>query len=70
MNLQQMMAEMSLEVFGELHNPTYRLAISQFEKAAELLGLDMNLRERFKSPHRALVVSIPIRMDHGRIQVF
>ena len=61
---------MSLEAIGELDNPTYRLAISQFEKAADLLGLDMNLRERFKSPHRALVVSIPIRMDNGRVHVF
>jgi len=61
---------MSFEAIGELDNPTYRLAISQFEKAADLLGLDMNLRERFKSPHRALVVSIPIRMDNGRVHVF
>jgi glutamate dehydrogenase (NAD(P)+) len=61
---------MSLNAFGELDHSTYRLAISQFEKAADLLGLDMNLRERFKTPQRALVVSVPVRMDNGRIQVF
>jgi glutamate dehydrogenase (NAD(P)+) len=54
----------------ELDTPTFRLAVAQFDQAAELMGLDSNLRERLKFPQRSLVVSIPIRMDDGRVEVF
>jgi glutamate dehydrogenase (NAD(P)+) len=49
---------------------TYRMAVAQFEEAAEWMGLDPNLRERLKVPRRALVVSIPVRMDNEQVQVF
>jgi glutamate dehydrogenase (NAD(P)+) len=61
---------MTEDAFGEFDRPTYRLAVAQFERAAQLLGLDSNLRERFKTPQRALIVSIPIRMDNGIVRVF
>ena len=32
--------------------------------------LDPNLLDRLKSPQRALSVSIPVRMDDGRVEVF
>ncbi|SLM47666.1 Glutamate dehydrogenase [Nitrospira japonica] len=54
----------------ELDTPTFRLAVAQFDQAAEAMGLDPNLRERLKYPQRSLVVSIPVRMDDGRVQVF
>jgi len=54
----------------ELDTPTFRLAVAQFDQAAELMGLDSNLRERLKLPQRSLVVSVPIRMDDGRVEVF
>jgi glutamate dehydrogenase (NAD(P)+) len=54
----------------ELNTPTFRLAVSQFDQAAELMGLDSNLRERLKFPQRSLVVSIPIRMDDNRVEVY
>src|SRR5512146_1811767 len=54
----------------ELDTPTFRLAVAQFDQAAELMGLDSNLRERLKLPQRSLVVSIPIRMDDGRVEVY
>lgn len=34
------------------------------------MGLDSNLHERLKFPQRSLVVSIPIRMDDGRVEVY
>ncbi|MFQ5949154.1 MAG: Glu/Leu/Phe/Val dehydrogenase [Nitrospiria bacterium] len=55
---------------GEFDQPAYRLAIAQFERAAERLGLDANLSERFRMPERALVVNVPIRCDDGRVRVF
>ena len=54
----------------EFDNPTFRLAVSQFDQAAETMRLDHNLRERLKQPQRSLVVSIPVRMDDDRVEVF
>ena len=58
------------ELIQEMDNPTFRLAVAQFDEAAELMQLDPNLRERLKLPERSLVVSIPIRMDDGAVKVF
>jgi len=54
----------------ELETPTFRLAVAQFEEAAERLGLDENLRARLKLPQRSLMVSVPVRMDDQRVTVF
>lgn len=58
------------ESLYELDSPTYRMAVAQFEEAADCMNLDPNLRERFKVPRRALVVSVPIRMDDDKVKVF
>lgn len=55
---------------NELDTPTYRLAVAQFDQAAEALNLDPNLRQRLKLPQRSLIVSIPVRMDNGTVEVF
>jgi glutamate dehydrogenase (NAD(P)+) len=54
----------------EMDTQTFRLAVAQFDRAAELMDLDQNLRERLKWPERSLVVSVPVRMDDGRVEVF
>jgi glutamate dehydrogenase (NAD(P)+) len=54
----------------ELDTPTFRLAVAQFDQAAEAMELDHNLRERLKLPERSLIVSVPIRMDDGRVEVY
>ncbi len=54
----------------ELDTPTFRLAVAQFDQAADAMHLDPNLRERLKLPQRSLVVSVPVRMDNGRVEVF
>jgi glutamate dehydrogenase (NAD(P)+) len=48
----------------------YRIALEQFNRAAEKLNLDANLAEILKHPKRQLTVSIPIRMDDGKVRVF
>ena len=53
----------------ELDTPTFRLAVGQFDQAAEALHLDDNLRGRLKTPQRSLAVSVPVRMDDGRVEV-
>ncbi len=55
---------------NELDTPTFRLAVAQFDRAAEAMNLDHNLRERLKLPQRSLVVNLPVRMDDGRVEVF
>jgi len=54
----------------ELDTPTFRLAVAQFDQAAEAMELDHNLRERLKLPQRSLMVSVPVRMDDGRVEVY
>lgn len=46
------------------------LTIAQFEGAAETMNLDRNIRVRLKRPERSIIVSVPIRMDDGHVEVF
>ena len=39
-----------MKSMNELDTPMFRLAVAQFDQAAELMGLDRNLRERLKLP--------------------
>ncbi len=55
---------------NELDTHTFRLAVAQFNEAAEAMRLDPNLRERLKLPQRSLIVSIPVKMDDGHVEVF
>ncbi|HUP58136.1 MAG TPA: Glu/Leu/Phe/Val dehydrogenase [Bdellovibrionota bacterium] len=48
----------------------YRNAVMQLEEAATTMKLDPNIAERLKVPKRALIVSVPIRLDDGSIRVF
>ncbi|MFY9552825.1 MAG: Glu/Leu/Phe/Val dehydrogenase [Thermoanaerobaculia bacterium] len=50
-------------------NP-YEFAQRQFQRAAELLGLDAGMRDILRQPKRQLIVSIPVRMDNKRTKVF
>ena len=45
-------------------------AVEQLDRAAALLGLDPNLADRLRYPKRALVVTVPVRMDDGRVVSF
>ncbi|HUI56279.1 MAG TPA: Glu/Leu/Phe/Val dehydrogenase [Bryobacteraceae bacterium] len=45
----------------------YEVALENFDLAAEALGLDSNVRAMIKFPERILEVSVPVRMDNGRI---
>ncbi|MFW9831090.1 MAG: Glu/Leu/Phe/Val dehydrogenase dimerization domain-containing protein, partial [Candidatus Thorarchaeota archaeon] len=50
-------------------NP-YEVAKRQLEIVAAQMNLDPDILELLKNPKRTLVVSIPVRMDNGRIKVF
>jgi len=59
------MAEMP-EFESEMH----RTAVAQLDQVAERLHLDHDTHVRLRYPRRALVVSIPVRMDSGHTEVF
>lgn len=48
----------------------YRNAVEQLVEASQTMNLDGNVAERLKYPKRALIVSVPIRLDDGTVKVF
>ena len=48
----------------------FEIAMQNFDAAADKLELDDNMRNRIKHPQRALIVTIPVRMDDGNIRRF
>jgi glutamate dehydrogenase (NAD(P)+) len=55
---------------SEFDSELHRTAIAQLDRVAGRLGLDADIHERLRYPRRALVVSIPVRMDSGKTEVF
>src|SRR5215207_985767 len=49
-------------------NP-FLISRQQFDRAADLLGLDESMRQVLKNPKRQLIVSIPVKMDGGDVRV-
>lgn len=45
-------------------------ALSQLDEAGAWMGLDENLHKVFREPKRVLTVSVPVRMDDARVEVF
>ena len=48
----------------------YQNVLKQLSLAANAMRLDPNIHERLKKPKRALIVSVPVRMDDGSVKVF
>jgi len=48
----------------------YEVALKQLKIAAELLELEPWIHETLKKPKRAIVVSVPVKMDDGSIRIF
>jgi glutamate dehydrogenase (NAD(P)+) len=53
---------------GEWRSELWRVAVTQFNQAADLLDLDADARARLLEPRRALVANFPIRRDSGEMQ--
>ncbi len=50
-------------------NP-FEIAKQQFDRAAEYLDLEDSMRDVLRHAKRQLIVSIPVKMDSGRVEVF
>jgi glutamate dehydrogenase (NAD(P)+) len=57
-------------VADEPFSAANEMAVQQFLAAAAKLGIDPNVAGRLSRPTRATIVSVPTRMDDGRVQVF
>ncbi len=53
-----------------LEKNAYDVALENFDLAANALELENNLRAMIKYPERALTVSVPVRMDDGKVLRF
>ncbi|MFH1760601.1 MAG: Glu/Leu/Phe/Val dehydrogenase [bacterium] len=49
---------------------SFVIAKQQFDMAADIIGLNENERIVLKKPRRQLCVSIPVKMDNGKVKVF
>ena len=60
---------MSQHIFGdglrEWDSPLYREALSQFDRVADLMGLDANIAERLRVPQRSMIVTFPYRRENS-----
>jgi glutamate dehydrogenase (NAD(P)+) len=54
----------------EWRNATSEMAVQQFDIGAAKLNLDANVAGRLRRPDRAMIISVPTKMDDGRVHVF
>jgi glutamate dehydrogenase (NAD(P)+) len=57
-------------IMQEFYNETFRMAQRQLDEVAQLMNLDSGIHERLRYPRKALIVSVPIRLDNGQTKVF
>ncbi len=53
-----------------LAGPLYENSVKTLEDAGQVINCDPNVLNRLKRPKRALMVSVPVRMDDLSVQVF
>ena len=54
----------------EWDTPLYRMAVAQFDLAVPVAGIPDDIAERLRFPERAILVSVPVRLDDGSRVVF
>jgi glutamate dehydrogenase (NAD(P)+) len=50
--------------------PVYRSVNARFLQVADRIGLDSNVVNRLQMPDRSIIISIPVRMDTGKVRIF
>ncbi|MDO8527850.1 MAG: Glu/Leu/Phe/Val dehydrogenase [Deltaproteobacteria bacterium] len=54
---------------NEWDGPFFKETQSTFERVAKAISLDENIALRLRVPERALIVSVPFRMDSGKVEL-
>ncbi len=49
---------------------SFDIALQQLEKAAKVMNLDKEALEILRAPQQILEVSLPVRMDNGKVKIF
>lgn len=52
------------------HGPIFQAMLQEFEGAARILNLDPGIWKILTTPKRQIIVSCPVQMDNGTIEVF
>lgn len=55
---------------AEYDTKFYRDTVQLIARTSDLMNLDPNIKARLVRPDRALIVSVPVRMDDGSVRVF
>ena len=53
-----------------MRSPAFVMACQQFDRAADYLDIGDSERIRTRTPRRATIATIPVRMDDGRTEIF
>jgi glutamate dehydrogenase (NAD(P)+) len=48
----------------------WEMAQSQFDRVAEIINLEENISKKLRECRKVMIVSLPVRMDDGNVQVF
>lgn len=56
--------------YGEYDAPLFKQAVEQFKAVMDLTEVDAGSLERLIFPKRSVIVTVPVRMDSGKTQVF
>ena len=64
------MSDEAHQVHDPSHDTAWETALAQLDEAAELMGLPTGIHETLRTPKRALIVSVPFRMDDGSTRVY
>lgn len=54
----------------EFYNETFLNAQKQLDQVAQLMNLDAGVHARLRYPRKALIVSVPIKLDNGQTKVY
>jgi glutamate dehydrogenase (NAD(P)+) len=53
-----------------MRSPAFVMASQQYDRVADILNINPNERIRTKTPKRAFIVTMPVRMDDGHTEMF
>ena len=59
-----------IETSLEWETPLFRQASTQLEQAIPLAGISDRVAERLRYPERAVILTLPVRMDDGEVRSF
>jgi glutamate dehydrogenase (NAD(P)+) len=55
---------------AEISFNAFKMAQQQFDRVAEMLGLEQGMRDLLRNPDREFHFNIPVRMDDGSVRIF